>query len=62
MSKKHFKALAEALRAEKPPENWNPNKRIQWSLDVRAVAEVCQRMNPKFDIDRFNTACGWGPI
>jgi hypothetical protein len=62
VSKKHFKALAEALRAEKPQENWDPNKRIQWSLDVRAVADVCQRMNPNFDRDRFNTACGWGPI
>jgi hypothetical protein len=34
MSRKHFKALADALKAEKPGDNWNPNKRVQWELEL----------------------------
>jgi hypothetical protein len=58
MSRKHFKALADALKAEKPGDNWNPNKRVQWELDVKAIADTCAQFNPNFKRDRFLTACG----
>jgi hypothetical protein len=58
MSRKHFKALAESLKAEKPGENWNPNKRVQWELDVQAIANTCARFNSNFKRERFLAACG----
>jgi putative protein kinase ArgK-like GTPase of G3E family len=62
MSKRHFIALADALRAEKPQPNWNPNKLAQWELDVKAVANVCAASNSAFKRDRWmdyvNGLCG----
>jgi hypothetical protein len=58
MSRKHFKALADALKAEKPGDNWNPNKRVQWELDVKAIANTCATFNGRFSRSRFLTACG----
>jgi hypothetical protein len=53
MSKQDFIALADALRTEMPGDNWNPNKRTQWELDVKAVADVCARSNPRFKRERW---------
>lgn len=53
MTKKHFIALADAFRSEKPGENWDPNKRVQWELDVKAVANVCAQFNPRFNRERW---------
>jgi hypothetical protein len=53
MSKRDFVALADALRREKPGENWNPNKRVQWELDVKAIADVCAVANPRFKRERW---------
>jgi hypothetical protein len=53
MTKKHFIALADALRAEKPGDNWDPNKRVQWDLDVKAIANFCAEQNPRFDRERW---------
>jgi hypothetical protein len=58
MSRKHFRALADALKAEKPGDNWNPNKRVQWELDVKAIANTCAMFNCRFNRSRFLTACG----
>lgn len=62
MTKKHFIMLADALRRERPGDHWDPNKRVQWELDVKAVADVCKRVNCRFDRDRFigyiNGECG----
>ena len=68
MSKQDFIALADALRAEKPGDNWNPNKHVQWELDCKAIADVCARSNSRFKRDRWmlyvNGKCGQngGPI
>ena len=53
MTKKNFIALADALKAEKPGTNWNPNKMVQWELDVKAIADVCAASNPAFKRDRW---------
>jgi hypothetical protein len=58
MSRKHFIALAAALKAEKPGANWCANKRVQWALDVKAIANTCARFNCNFKRERFLTACG----
>lgn len=62
MSKKDFIALADALRAEKPGTNWDPNKMVQWELDAKAIADVRQASNPAFNRERWmnyvNGECG----
>ncbi len=62
MSKKHFIALADALRAEKPEPHWCANKHAQWNQDVQAIARACRAANPSFDEDRWiayiNGKCG----
>jgi hypothetical protein len=58
MSRKHFVALANAPKAEKPGANWSANKHCQWQLDVNAIANVCARFNSNFKRERFLTACG----
>lgn len=59
MSKKHFQALADALRASKvlPIAGWE-NVHTQWKIDVIAVADVCAAQNSRFDRSRFYSACG----
>lgn len=57
MTRKHFKALAEAFKDVKPSSNW-ANKLIQWEMDCIAVADVCARQNSQFDRAKFLTACG----
>lgn len=56
MSKKHFEALAAALKAMQP--HLTEELIYQWELDCDAVADVCARFNPNFDRARFLTACG----
>lgn len=70
MTRKHFEALAAALRLSKPdqPTNNGPDSRkwdwptwealSQWRADVRAIASVLLAHNPRFDT-RFYAACGY---
>ena len=58
MTRKHFKAIAEAFKYGRPAPHWDANKRTQWSMDVRAMADVCRTFNSGFDRDRFIEACG----
>lgn len=55
MSKKHFDALAAALRTSR----WlNVREQEQWRRDVEGVADVCYQFNIKFNRARFLKACG----
>lgn len=67
MTRKDFQALAQALKDQAPMQEWikspqdNPPfiaAQAQWTLDCRAVADVCGKMNPAFDRSRFLRACG----
>lgn len=58
MTRMHFNALANALASERPGDNWDANKRVQWNQDVKAIASVCNQFNNGFDRSRFIDACG----
>lgn len=47
MTRKHFNAIAEALKTTGASEE-----------TCRAIAVVCKSNNSNFQIDRFLTACG----
>lgn len=59
MSKKHFRALAEALRAERPDAEALASTFAQWQRDVEAVVRVCRGSSVRFDSERFLEACGY---
>ena len=54
MTRKHFKAVADALRAS----DAHPDSVRDIAL---ALADVFAGENPRFDSDRFLTACGVTP-
>lgn len=62
MTKKHFDALAAALRDVRPEVsllNYHALPRVdQWRADCEAAADFCARFNPKFNRGRFLEACG----
>ena len=65
MSKKHFVALATALRGSEPKNDGGvftakeqTARFIQWQIDVENITSVCARFNPNFDRARFLKACG----
>lgn len=56
MTKKHFKAIAEAIRDVTTQERGSARKavrRVAWGL-----AKVCMRDNGRFNYDKFMSACG----
>jgi hypothetical protein len=59
VSRKHFQAIADAFKEQKPADHWDANKRTQWELDVKAVAKALATMNPRFNFSRFIAACGF---
>lgn len=67
MAKKHFEAIAEALKARKPNDNkdvWEGEEDYfnglisQWRGDCEAMADVLAEFNDQFDRARFLAACG----
>jgi hypothetical protein len=60
MTRKHFEALAAALRSSSPNPDSN-NYEVEAELFkriVNAVAGACERSNPRFDCVRFEKASG----
>jgi hypothetical protein len=64
VSRKHFKAIADALRDGKPTEaNCTNSAEYRarlgtWSWTVQRVANALASFNPRFNESRFKTACG----
>ena len=64
MTKKHFDALAAALK-QSAPDGFEPRLAFQsdtasaqWLTDVARISNVCARFTPNFDRARFLAACG----
>lgn len=65
MTKKHFKALAEALKANRQLMSRlkNDNQANNASIDhihetlIAQVASICAASNPNFDYRKFLSAC-----
>lgn len=61
MTRKHFQAIADALKASKPNrriENY-PSMLVQWIHCVEHTATACAQFNSAFDRSRFLGACGY---
>jgi hypothetical protein len=58
MTRQHFQAIADTFRSNRPNDHWDANKRLQWDMDVNAMADVCRRFNAQFKRERFIDACG----
>ena len=63
MSRKHFVAIAEAMRSSRPDGDLKYAKdraRLdQWQTDCLAMADACRSFNGQFDRDRFLGACSF---
>lgn len=58
MTRKHFKALADALKDAHPGLDYPTYIPLSvWAECVENVADACQTFNPGFDMDRFYAAC-----
>jgi hypothetical protein len=68
MTRKHFAALAYALRSSAPQagstpatdlgSDWYAGKERQWLHDALAIENACAASNGRFDHDRFGRASG----
>ena len=57
MTRKHFKALAEAIATNKELQGevmTAEEMRVSIAIDI---ATICRKDNPRFDIGRFYRAC-----
>jgi hypothetical protein len=62
MTKKHFIALAQQLKAVKPHDEASMSYALDaWYEACNAVATACKRHNPAFNWTRFMDACGVQP-
>jgi len=68
MTRKDFVLIAEALSVVKPKPDVektrysarNIQRIIQWNYTVTAIANRLEAANPRFDIEIFLRACGYG--
>ena len=56
MTRKHFNAIADALRFSRP--DFSTVAHEQWEKDCSAMADACRSFNGQFDRGRFLRACG----
>jgi hypothetical protein len=60
MSRKHFQAIAHALKTNEPNSNSEHYEREAelFKSIVFAIAGACRSFNPRFNAVRFQRACG----
>lgn len=58
MTKKHFEAIATALREARELAD-GADGPAGVDIAIRAIADACEDFNDHFDRDRFERACGW---
>ena len=54
MTRKDYVAIADALRSS---QIYEPTARHQWTKTRDRIADAFEQDNPRFDHDRFYTAC-----
>lgn len=58
MTRKHYEAIAAAIRAARPTGHLDTDEARQtWERTVTSVAVALQKDSPKFNHWRFRTAC-----
>lgn len=64
MTRKHFKALADSLRANAPDQDSNcyEPESLLFENIINSVAHACARANPSFNYKRFTKASGLAAI
>lgn len=60
MSRKHFRAFAEAMHRIKPSESASGESKYRWEQACQTIAGVCAESNPRFDWSSFIEACNEG--
>jgi hypothetical protein len=58
MSKKHFIALAAALKTQRPSDSAPSEVKQLWECCVKVVADVAGEFNGRFHWHTFIDACG----
>jgi hypothetical protein len=61
MTKKHFKALAEKLHAERASFIMACKSEEPFNRMVRIISDTCAELNDRFDYQRFSDACNGRP-
>jgi len=61
MTRKHFQAIAYALKSNEPNVKSEEDAALFKSI-VLSISSACRRFNPRFNADRFQHACGLGSI
>ena len=64
MTRKHFQAIAHALKTNAPNTNseYYECRAELFESIVLAIGGACKRFNPQFNADRFQRACGLDSI
>lgn len=54
MTRKHFKAIADSFKQNKPD---GYQREIQWLKDIESMANTLAQFNERFDKEKFVKAC-----
>ena len=60
-SRRHYEAIAHALRNARPEKHWDANKHAQFLITVDRLSNAFAEDNPKFNREKFLAACYMTP-
>lgn len=58
MTRKDYIIVADALKASKPADHWDANKKAQWIVSLNRLCEHFLKDNARFNRGLFLKACG----